>query len=186
MLCPNCQSEIQDNSLFCAYCGKKVTVNETTLLKSVAEPIHQNSEKETLERTVMIRNVVLVSLAFVGSIIAAGLIAYFTAGGSWQLYCTFGTGIITLLAIMLNLFDSKCPNCNALAAGVEMSSKEIGSQTGYKTIEREEKNSRGEVIRTWKEQIRVKTVASRHHYTCEVCFHEWSKRTSQDYDTFHD
>lgn len=95
-----------------------------------------------------------------------------------------GWGLIGLLWVLNWVLDQRCPKCKAHFGKKEAGKRETGRRKGYKTIEREEKNSNGDVIRRWNEQIRVLTVNYEHIYQCPKCHYVWTGTSSREYESF--
>ncbi len=110
---------------------------------------------------------------------------------STDMFCGIIIAVAIVVAVLWGIFwgwvegeATKCPKCNTPYAKQEVSKRETGRRKGYKTIEREERNSNGDVIRRWHEQIRILTVDYEHTYKCPKCDHTWTATSSKEYDSF--
>lgn len=82
-----------------------------------------------------------------------------------------GLGIVWFL---YSKSGEKCPSCskrNRLKTG---SKTTIEKEIRYKDVDREDKDSNGQVIRRYKERIAVNYAKNRYDLSCKECGHEWS------------
>lgn len=87
-------------------------------------------------------------------------------------------------AVLNVVYNSSCPSCEFVLTKQQTKAQEISRKKGYKTVERQEKNSSGDVIRRWNEQVRVLTVSTRYDYKCTRCNHTWSEDREKEYESF--
>jgi DNA-directed RNA polymerase subunit RPC12/RpoP len=92
-------------------------------------------------------------------------------------------GLFALTVVGATCANS-CPSCHRILVKRRLHDEEIERKKGYRTVEREEKNRSGNVIRRWDEQIQVMTVTYRHHYKCKNCASEWSTTSTKEFDSF--
>lgn len=82
-----------------------------------------------------------------------------------------GGGIVWLLYTKTG---EKCPNCskrNRLGTGKRTT---LEKEVRYKDVDREDKDSNGQVIRRYKEQVAVNYAKNRYDLTCKECGHNWN------------
>ena len=91
-----------------------------------------------------------------------------------------------VLWLLAKTFSSACPACQRVLVKERLSTKEIGRKKGYKTVEREEKNREGDVIRRWNEQVRILTVSYEHRFKCNNCGQVWTEKSEHETETFTD
>jgi hypothetical protein len=86
--------------------------------------------------------------------------------------------------IMASTHEKACPVCNRVFARELVWTQELDRRKGYKTVEREEKNRNGDVVRRWNEQVRVLTISYEDRYACNNCGERWSVKRQREYDSF--
>jgi hypothetical protein len=102
------------------------------------------------------------------------------------LLCGPGIGLIIAAIIGAIVESSRCPNCGAAFTKEDIAVQEMNRSKGYRTILRQETNNKGEVVRSWNEQIRVLNVAYLHTHQCSQCKHQWTSTSVAQFDTFDD
>ena len=86
--------------------------------------------------------------------------------------------------IMVSTYEKACPACNRVLVRELVWTQEVDRRKGYKTVEREEKNRNGDVVRRWNEQVRILTVTYEDRYECDNCGERWSVKRKREYDSF--
>jgi hypothetical protein len=108
-------------------------------------------------------------------------------------------GVVTLAAIGVSIAAYRgsrrsCPACGDWWAAVQGRSKVTGQTQAIKTVNRTDKTTgygvgaggilAGSAKTQRKEQVRVLRTKLTHHFSCNVCLHQWSTSTNEDAEDF--
>lgn len=78
-------------------------------------------------------------------------------------------GFVIWMVLRMVFVGDACPHCQRWRAGVHQGRQDLGNETGFKTVTRQAKNNKGEVIRSWNEQVLVRRSYWRDFYVCRFC-----------------
>lgn len=90
-------------------------------------------------------------------------------------------GVIGLIVLISGLV-LQCPKCNKWWARESKGSELLNKEDFYKTVNVEQKNTKGEVISSWPEQRHMVRETYRNYYQCKQCQHTWSNISTNEYE----